>query len=107
MKEYASRIHLVQADHVRAMKIDVLAQHAEDFKFTLTQESAERLFEPIIENGNIAKTMEFALEQSLKAKEPEVVVVLGSFYMMSETRQYLGLNDERDPIYILVSLCKN
>jgi len=99
LKDYASKIHLVQAKHSRAMNIEKLVQCSEQVKFELTDESSNSLFENVIDSGDIKKTLSFALEQSLASKENEVIVIVGSFYLMAEVRQSLGFKDEADPIF--------
>jgi folylpolyglutamate synthase/dihydropteroate synthase len=53
----------------------------------------------LIENGDVCKTLQYCLEQSIQSKENEIIVVIGSFYLMSEVRQCLGFQDEKDPIF--------
>jgi folylpolyglutamate synthase/dihydropteroate synthase len=81
------------------MKIEKLAEQANFVKAEITQKSGKILFEPIIENGDIAKTIEYILNNPIKDTEEEIVIILGSFYIMAETRACLGFKDETDPFF--------
>lgn len=97
LKNYASKIHLVQAKHPRAMKIENLIQTVEEVKFGLLDESANKLFEKVIEDGDICKTINHIL--NLPNSQDEITIILGSFYLMAEVRECLGFRDEKDPVH--------
>jgi len=95
--QYASHIHLVQAQHARAMPLENLNEATNQVKAEITQESG-KIFEPIQESGNIPKTIKFAFEKCAQGRQKEMIVIAGSFYIMQEARQYLGIKDEYDPL---------
>jgi len=96
LKDYAYKIHVVQAKHSRAKNIGEMLEQVEEVKAELIEEKGKETFEEVVNGGDIASTIDNALE---KAKEDEVVVVLGSFYIMAEVRQHFKYNDDIDPVY--------
>ena len=96
LKDYAHKIHVVQAKHSRAKNIQQLVEQIEEVKAELIDEKGKEAFEDIINDGDITSTIDDAL---FKVKEDEVLVVLGSFYIMAEVREYLKYPDEMDPVY--------
>jgi len=99
LKDYAYRVHLVEAKHHRMKKISEISEVAEQIKMELAEGEEGKLFEDVKNEGNVASTIDYALEQSKRSEKPEVVVILGSFYLMGEARQHLGYKDELDPVY--------
>lgn len=99
LKDYAYKVHLVQAKHGRAKSLAKLQESVEQVKSELVEESASALFEKVVNEGDIESTIDYALKQASKAEKPEVVVVIGSFYIMAEARKYFKYNDEFDPVY--------
>jgi len=99
LKDYAYRVHFVEAKHHRVKKLGEILEAAEQIKMELAEGEEGKLFEEVINEGDISSTMDYALEQSTKGEKPEVVVILGSFYLMAETRQHLKYKDELDPVY--------
>lgn len=99
LKDYAYRVHLVEAKHHRVKKLNEILDVTEQIKLELAEGESGKLFEEVIKEGDIASTIDYALEQSKKSEKPEVVVILGSFYLMGEARQNLGYKDQFDPIY--------
>jgi len=96
LKDYASKIHIVQAKHSRAKNIQELLEQVEQVKAELIEEKGKEAFEDVINDGDITSTIDDAL---FKVKEDEVIVILGSFYIMAEVRQYLKYNDDIDPVF--------
>jgi len=45
-------------------------------------------FRPPIEGGNIERTLDHVLDQSLPEKD--LVLICGSYYIMAEVREYFG-----------------
>ncbi|MBA3602495.1 MAG: bifunctional folylpolyglutamate synthase/dihydrofolate synthase [Parachlamydiaceae bacterium] len=85
LKENGSYFHLVQANNSRALDKDILQ---EEF---LNQNVAEdRIF--------VASTIEQSLDKALEmaVRHQEVLVVCGSFYIMSEVRANFGIVEPRD-----------
>lgn len=99
MKDYVYKIHVMQAKHTRAKKLDELLENVDQVKSEVTEGSSKEIFEEIKNNGDITSTLNYAFEQSAKAENPEVIVVLGSFYIMPEVRQYFGYKDDLDPVF--------
>ncbi len=98
LKDFAYRIHFVEAKHHRVKKLNEILESAEQIKFEMVVTKEDPIFEEVVGEGDIAQTIEYALKESAKAQRPEVVAILGSFYLMSEARQYLEYNDDVDPI---------
>jgi len=98
ISQYAHKIHLVHAQHIRAMPVESLEEAANKLRVELTGESGKNLFERVCENGNISKTIKYSLDQVAKTDVDEIIVIAGSFYVMQEARLFLGYNDEFDPL---------
>lgn len=96
LKDYAYKIHIVQAKHSRAKNIEEMKEQVEEVKAELIEEKGKETFEEVINGGDIASTIDSVLE---KAKEDELIVVLGSFYIMAEVRQYFKYNDDIDTVF--------
>lgn len=87
LKTFATDFHLVAARSHRSIPV-------------------EKLYEELIEQGvcpnrlYLAATIEENLEEALRqaARNREVLVVCGSFFIMAPVRAYLGLNDPCDPV---------
>ena len=99
LKDYAYKIHLVQAQHSRAKNLTELVEAVQQVEFELVETKEGGLFESIVEEGNIENTIDYALTESSKEDQPEVVVILGSFYIMAEARKYFKYNDIFDPVF--------
>ena len=54
-------------------------------------------FEEVIDNGNIFSTINYALKLSENNVNDEIIVIIGSLYMMREVIQFFGFKDECDP----------
>ncbi len=85
LKENGSCFHLVQADNSRALNKDILQKEFLNQKVT-----EDRIF--------VASTIKQSLEEALELAErhKEILVVCGSFYIMSEVRAYFGIVEPRD-----------
>lgn len=97
MIQYAPHVHLVEAHHNRAMKIHNLIEEKDSLCQALVLDHKRPIFEDVIENGNIAKTLAHAFEKSAESDKDEVLVVCGTFYMMQEVHDYFNIPLEMDP----------
>lgn len=89
-----SHVHFVQSLHPKAMPLENLLTIKEDF---LGKNPTEfKLFEEIYTDGDVGKSIRYALEESSKVDKKEVVVICGSFYIMEEARDFLGYLDVKD-----------
>jgi dihydrofolate synthase/folylpolyglutamate synthase len=83
----AARVHLVQAAHPRAAKLqDILDA-------TGLSNSNYNLSDP-----SVTTQIQLATEKANKSEE--ILVVCGSVFLMSETREALGFDEPRDSSYI-------
>ena len=82
-----SKIHLVEAAHPRAAKVEDIVSSAglDGARFSL-------------EDPSVTKQMEEAL--SIATRNNELLVVCGSVFLMAEARENLGINEPRDSEYI-------
>ena len=85
----ASRIHLVEAAHPRAAKLEAILE-AEPALKTSAQYS--------LEDRSITRQVEEALH--LAQEEGDILVVCGSVFLMAEAREALGFQEPRDSDYI-------
>ncbi|KAL4510307.1 hypothetical protein ABPG72_008197 [Tetrahymena utriculariae] len=88
-------IHLIQASHFRAMKIDYLYNCSLQLKNNL--QNYEDIFMPISKEGDIKSTLDYALKNSDKS---EILLICGSFFIQKEAREYFGIQDIKDPIQL-------
>ena len=94
MTKYASKIHLIQANHNRAMEIGALEQAAKSlFENHFVTES--EVFEPTVKNGDIESTIKLVLET--KSNPDEILVIVGSFFIMREAKNSFGIEVLSDP----------
>jgi dihydrofolate synthase / folylpolyglutamate synthase len=85
----ASRIHLVEAAHPRAAKLDTILK---------AEPSLTAAAHYDLEDASITKQVENAL--SLASENKEILVVCGSVFLMAEAREALGFEEPRDSDYI-------
>jgi dihydrofolate synthase/folylpolyglutamate synthase len=85
----ASRIHLVEAAHPRAAKLEAILQ---------AEPSLESSARYNMENRSITLQVEQALD--LAKQNSEILVVCGSVFLMAEAREALGFDEPRDSDYI-------
>ena len=78
------------------MKLENLLQYTDLVKEEMTEASANSVFAPIISGGDVKSTIETALKE---VEKDEIVVILGSFYLMAEARESLGFKDKIDPVF--------
>ncbi len=84
-----SRIHLVEAAHPRAAKVEEILEKAPQ----LREANYDR------EDPSITKQVHLALDSAALAPN-EIVVICGSVFLMTEAREALGINEPRDSAYI-------
>lgn len=84
-----SRIHLVEAAHPRAAKIEHILEKAPH----LVKANYDK------EDPSITKQVRYALDAAA-ATQNEIVVICGSVFLMSEAREALGIDEPRDSAYI-------
>lgn len=82
-------IHLVQALHPRAAKLEQILEAAPQLQHTAAYD---------LENRSITKQLESAIQ--LAKDKDEILVVCGSVFLMAEAREALGFDEPRDSIYI-------
>lgn len=88
-------IYPITSKHFKLTSIeDVQKKIQEVKKLFLSFDEAVSVFKEPIENGNIEATIQHALEQSVK--DNDVVLICGSFYIMSDVREYLKYDDVFD-----------
>jgi dihydrofolate synthase / folylpolyglutamate synthase len=85
----ASRIHLVEAAHPRAAKLEAILEAEPSLKATAHFD----LFDT-----SITKQVQNAL--SIASENKEILVVCGSVFLMAEAREALGFQEPRDSDYI-------
>ncbi len=85
LKENGTAFHLVQADSSRALNKEILRK-----EFLNQNVPEEKIY--------VASTLEESLEDAVKLakKHQEILVVCGSFYIMSAVRAYFGIVESRD-----------
>mmetsp|Transcript_25765 Transcript_25765/g.60653 ORF Transcript_25765/g.60653 Transcript_25765/m.60653 type:complete len:688 (+) Transcript_25765:108-2171(+) len=93
-----SRIHLVEAAHPRAAKLeDIVATAAES-------SNGESLSKPSyhfdLEDRSVTHQVQNAMKMASSSPEKEVLVVCGSVFLMAEAREALGFDEPRDSEYI-------
>lgn len=86
--EDPSRIHLVEAAHPRAAKLEDIIQANAKMKDTNFDE----------EDRSITAQVKSGLEMAMKNNE--ILVVCGSVFLMAEAREAIGIDEPRDSKYI-------
>lgn len=94
LTKYADKVSLVQGKHARCMKIEVLAEFKKEIEEKVVGKN--HVFQEIIEKGDIKKTLDNVLEKINKNKSQEMVVIMGSFFIMREVMEYFGIKNEQD-----------
>lgn len=79
------------------MKIGVLQEKADLLCNNLSFEFNERPCSQI-ENGNIKKTIDFCLNEIAARKEPELLLICGSFFIMRDCFECFGVEIETDEV---------
>eukprot|EP00347_Sterkiella_histriomuscorum_P015118 403358251 len=88
-------LYPVTSQHFKIISIDEIQTRIEDVsKLFLSFEKPNLGFQKPIENGNIAKTIQHVIEDA--QKNNDIVLLCGSFYIMSDVREYLKYNDVFD-----------
>jgi dihydrofolate synthase / folylpolyglutamate synthase len=85
----ASLLHLVEAAHPRAAKVEAILEAEPSLKSIANYD---------LEDTSITKQVENAL--SLASENKEILVVCGSVFLMAEAREALGFQEPRDSDYI-------
>ncbi|KRX00973.1 Mur ligase, C-terminal [Pseudocohnilembus persalinus] len=112
ISKFVQKCYLVQAQHFRAMNISDIKIASDELKL-FNQNWQNQVIEPI-NNGNIKKTFDtlFGLEtkqneqklseidKSQIIQENDLVLVIGSFFIMRDVREYFGYQDIKDPIQL-------
>jgi dihydrofolate synthase/folylpolyglutamate synthase len=85
LKENGKAFHLVQADSSRALDKEILRK-----EFINQNVPDDQIF--------VATTIEQSLKDAIElaGRDQEIVVVCGSFYIMSAVRAYFGITEPRD-----------
>ena len=78
------------------MKIENLEQSANLLKNNYP--SFQGNFAPIIARGNIAQTLDHVLQLYNRSKQNELLLLVGSFFIMPEARKFFGYSDVSDPL---------
>jgi len=91
VREATSNIHLVQAAHPRAAKLDAILEANPDWK-------EDESIHYNKEDPSVTYQVKKALE--LVENPNEILVVCGSVFLMAETREALGIDEPRDSPYI-------
>jgi dihydrofolate synthase / folylpolyglutamate synthase len=89
VKRDASRIHLVEAAHPRAAKLEAILEAEPSLMATAQYDLDDR---------SITRQVESAL--LLASKQKDILVVCGSVFLMAEAREALGFQEPRDSEYI-------
>ena len=93
-------IHPVSSSHFKLQSIDSIAEKFAEVKKSLhpyIDQGKNPLQEPI-ERGSIPHTLEHITKEA--ASNQDVVLVCGSFYIMSDVRSFYKFLDEFDPIEV-------
>jgi dihydrofolate synthase/folylpolyglutamate synthase len=86
ISENAKQIHLVEAPNGRGAPIADLKH--------IIQENNKNVI--VYENQNIAETVNMAIKEAMKADE--IIVICGTFFIMSEARAALSITEPKDAI---------
>ena len=93
MVKSVDKIHFVSWPHFKLASLETLMGIAYEVEKNLNERKNE-VFQPIIEDGNISKTLEKVLKD---ASNNDVILVCGSFYIMEEVRDFFCIEEEKDP----------
>ena len=84
-----TRIHLIEAAHPRAAKLEMILNAAPELEDGCNLD---------VEDRSITAQLKHAVK--LASKQNEIVVVCGSVFIMADAREALGFNEPKDSDYI-------
>lgn len=85
LKKYGSQFHLVEAQNGRGLEVSELYKKMLDHGFSQTV---------LIRNGSIKESIQHALKSA--KLQNQILIVCGTFFIMSEARQALGIREPKD-----------
>lgn len=86
IKQRADYFHLVAAPNGRGLDVNTLYQKMQEIHFDLDK---------VFLQGTISQTIDAALEAATVQKE--LLIICGTFFIMSEARASLGISEPKDP----------
>eukprot|EP01017_Pseudomicrothorax_dubius_P051200 TRINITY_DN9817_c0_g1_i1.p1 TRINITY_DN9817_c0_g1~~TRINITY_DN9817_c0_g1_i1.p1 ORF type:complete len:109 (+),score=27.17 TRINITY_DN9817_c0_g1_i1:218-544(+) len=90
LSEFAYKIHLVEAKHPRALPLSELQTELTTIeRFHIR--NLDSVIAPPIQNGDISETIKHVLTQC--TQPDELLLIIGSFFIMPETRRTLFTKD--------------
>lgn len=95
LAKYVDKVSLVQGKHARCMKIEVLQEVKNEIEEKIVGKS--HIFQEVVAKGDISKTLDSILQRINEEKSEEMVVIMGSFFIMREVMEYFGIKYELDP----------
>ena len=94
---FSQKIYLISPKHPRAMPYEELRSVIHDTMHNFISEKA-LIYENDWTKGKVSLNVLCSFIDSVLSDQQEIIVICGSFFLMSEARNSLGYLEERDPI---------
>lgn len=100
ISSYSQKIYLISAKHPRAMRYEELSNVVQDTMNNFIYEK-NIIYENEWTKGKVALNLLCCFIDSVISDKKEIILICGSFFIMSEARTSLGYLEERDPIELI------